>query len=63
MKIILGEVFTVVCVYLGFVNHNTENGTETDTLQIKNELAEYNFTSSQLESNFSLQFSPCCHIP
>lgn len=29
MKISLGEVFAVVCVYLGFVNHDTENSTET----------------------------------
>lgn len=29
MKISLVEVFVIVCVDLGFVNHHTENSTET----------------------------------
>lgn len=63
MKISLAEVFAVACVYLGFVSNDTENSTDYVMLQIKNEFAEYDFTSSQLESKFSLQFSPCCRIP
>lgn len=65
MKFSYVEVFAVVCVYLGFVNHDKENSTEIVTLEVKNNgFVEYYFTfPSQLECSFLLQFSLCCHIP